>query len=93
MGFKLSRLAQAIMAVAFCSTASLAAEKADDFYIEIKGPESSVQQSPQPVQPTAPSTIKNQVELSDSSALHSGKAKINRFFLPKSSVLWASEKD
>lgn len=61
MGFKLSRLAQAIMAVAFCSTASLAAEKADDFYIEIKGPESSVQQSPQPVQPTAPSTIKNQI--------------------------------
>lgn len=61
MGFKLSRLAQAIMAVAFCSTASLAAEKADDFYIEIKGPESSVQQSPQPVQSTAPSTIKNQI--------------------------------
>lgn len=61
MGFKLSRLAQAIMAVAFCSTASLAAEKADDFYIEIKGPESSVQRSPQPVQSTAPSTIKNQI--------------------------------
>ncbi len=61
MGFKLSRLAQAIMAVAFCSTASLAAEKTDDFYIEIKGPESSVQQSPQPVQSTTPSTIKNQI--------------------------------
>ena len=61
MGFKLSRLAQAIMALAFCSTASLAAEKTDDFYIEIKGPESSVQHSPQPVQSTTPSTIKNQI--------------------------------
>lgn len=36
MGFKLSRLAQAIMAAVLCSTAAIAADKADDFYIEIK---------------------------------------------------------
>lgn len=59
MGFKLSRLAQAMMAALFCSTASFAAEKADDFYIEIKGPESSVQHVQQPVQPATPSTIKS----------------------------------
>ncbi|ACQ93181.1 hypothetical protein Tola_1570 [Tolumonas auensis DSM 9187] len=44
MGFKLSRLAQAIMAAVLCSTAAIAADKADDFYIEIKKPDSSVQQ-------------------------------------------------
>lgn len=59
MGFKLSRLAQAMMAAIFCSTASFAAEKTDDFYIEIKGPESSVQHVQQPVQPATPSTIKS----------------------------------
>lgn len=48
MGFKLSRLAQAIMAVAFYSTVTIAAEKTDDFYIEIKGPENREQLAPQP---------------------------------------------
>jgi pilus assembly protein FimV len=59
MGFKLSRLAQAVMAIAFYSTSSFAAEKTDDFYIEIKGPESNVQQSPL----TKPIVIKNSTEV------------------------------
>lgn len=54
MGFKLSRLAQAIMAAVLCSTAAIAADKADDFYIEIKKPDSSVQQQ-QTVKPATPS--------------------------------------
>lgn len=60
MGFKLSQLAQVMMAAVFCSTAGVAAEKTDDFYIEIKGPEGSVQQSQKTVPSIAPPTIRNQ---------------------------------
>ena len=52
MRFKLSQLTLAIMAAALYSTSAIAADKSDDFYIEIKGPESSVQQ--QPLQQTSP---------------------------------------
>jgi pilus assembly protein FimV len=52
MGFKLSRLAQAVMAAVICSSTCLAAERTDDFYIEIKGPDSKVQQSVPQVLPS-----------------------------------------
>ncbi|WP_321405674.1 FimV/HubP family polar landmark protein [Tolumonas auensis] len=42
------------MAAVLCSTAAIAADKADDFYIEIKKPDSSVQQQ-QTVKPATPS--------------------------------------
>jgi len=61
MGFKLSRLAQAIMAAAICSSACLAAEKTDDFYIEIKGPDSKAQQNQHSLPQTLPSTINRSV--------------------------------
>ncbi|WP_024873514.1 FimV/HubP family polar landmark protein [Tolumonas lignilytica] len=61
MGFKLSRLAQAMLATALYSTAVLAADKTDDFYIEIKGPDSHVQPqlSTAPVAPVASKKISN----------------------------------
>ncbi len=71
MGFKLSRLAQAIMAAVLCSTAAIAADKADDFYIEIKKPDSSVQQSVKPAgerlaQPYIPERIDKSLITADS---------------------------
>lgn len=59
MGFRLSRLAQAVIALTLCSASVQAAEQSDDFYIEIKGPNKAVQQ-PAPVQTNQTETTTSQ---------------------------------
>ena len=49
MGFRLSRLAQAVIALTLCSASVQAAEQSDDLY-KIKGPDNSVKQ-PAQIQP------------------------------------------
>lgn len=60
MGFRLSRLAHAMIALTLSSTALQAAEQSDDFYIEIKGPNSSVQTAAPEQQPQATEIIQTE---------------------------------